>query len=119
MAELRESALISAKECDDIVQDYHPYYGGGHWESRLMRVAIPKDTDVIAKISTVLEGHKIFGISSVLKGVLYVGGVLSCNYYCILTYTCISCMLYTLYSVTYTIVYIHTYPLSCILYECK
>ena len=118
MAELRESALISAKECEDIVQDYDPY-DDNKWHFRLMRVAIPKDTNVVAKISTVLEEHKMSGISSVLKGVLCVGGVLSCNYYCILTYTCISCIIYTLYSVTYTIAYIHTYPLSCILPECK
>ena len=118
MAELRESALISAKECEDIAQGYDPY-DGRKWHARLMGVAIPKGTNVVTKISTVLEEHKISRISSVLKGVLCVGGVLSCNYYCILTYTCISCMIYTLYSVTYTIPYMHTYPLSCILYECK
>ena len=74
MAELRESALISAKECEDIAQGYSPR--NDKWKSRLMRVAIPKGTDVVMKISTVLEKHKIPGISSVLKGVLCVGGVL-------------------------------------------
>ena len=89
MAELRESALISAKESEDIAQAYVPN-DSTKWKTRLMRVAIPKDTDVVMKISTVLEEHKMSWISSVLKGVLCVGGVLSCNYYCILTYTCMS-----------------------------
>ena len=82
MAELRESALVSAKECEYITQDYDPF-DDRKWKSRLMGVAIPKGTDVTMKISTVLEKHKISGISSVLKGVFCVGGVLSCNYYCI------------------------------------
>ena len=80
MAELRESALISAEECEYIAQAYSPYdpFDERKWCTRLMRVAIPKDTHVITKISTVLEEHKIPRISSVLRGVLCVGGVLSC-----------------------------------------
>ena len=94
MAELQESGLISAKECEDIAQDYSLYDIDEKWQTRLIRIAIFKAPHIIMKISTALEEHKMFRISSVLKGVLCVGGVLSCNYYCILTYTCISCIIY-------------------------
>ena len=82
MAELWELALIPAKEFEDIAKGYSPFYGGGDWESRLMRITLSKDIRIISQILSLLDRHSLSGMSTVLKGVLCVGGVLtmSCNY---------------------------------------
>ena len=93
MVELRELALISAKECEDIAKAYDPDDYGG--ETRLMRIALSKEIHTVMQIALLLDKPLLSEMSNMLKGVLSVGGVLtmSCNYYCVLVYTCMSCFI--------------------------
>ena len=93
MAELRESGLISAEEVEDIAHEYSPddYKG----QARLMKIALSKECRIVMQIASLLDKRSLSKMSNMLKGVLCVGGVLtmSCNYYCILVYTCMSCLI--------------------------
>ena len=72
---------------------HHSDGSGG--ETKLMRIAVSKEICIMTQIALLLEKHPPPKMSRMLKGVLCVGGVLtmSCNYYCILVYTCMSCLI--------------------------
>ena len=76
LTELRGSALISAKECEDIAQDYDPH-DDDEWQTRLLRIAVSKESHIITKIITVVHTSFPSEIFEVLKGMLCFGGVLT------------------------------------------